>query len=87
MSKHPQDETLHNAAANFLLFQTTWSVERRRGRRERWRRMWKDEEEEKEKKTEGGKSSAKHNGSIHPLTSGELSPDDRAFSKRFKKHI
>lgn len=49
------------------------------GRRERWRRLWKDEKKQKE-----GKAVLKHNGSTHPLTGGELSPDDRAFPNALK---
>lgn len=41
--------------------------------------MWKDEKKQRE-----GRAVQKHNGSIHPLTGGELSPDDRAFPNALK---
>lgn len=41
--------------------------------------MWKDEKKQRE-----GKAVLKHNGSIHPLTGGELSPNDRAFPNALK---
>lgn len=55
--------------------------------------IWEGEKEEgvlvrdaegQEKKTEEGKVVLKHNRSIHPLTSGELSPNNRASPNALK---
>lgn len=71
----------HKLCLVFFFFKksTIWSAERKRGRSERRRGMLKDEKKQRE-----GRAVLKHNGSIHPLTSGELSPDDRAFPSALK---
>lgn len=45
--------------------------------------MARDEQKKKKKQREAG-AALKHNGSIHPLTGWELSPDDRAFANALK---